>query len=324
MYIKRLIGTNILAKKDTDKVIDEAERAWYKKLVYKMGSQFLIDYKFPLHLYLELSRACNYNCKMCMRSESPKGSHFPEELAKKIVAEAAKKGPTSYSLHLFGEPLVNPKWDRIVETVRTGHNKNAILLTTNGYLLDSECSKRLIDLKVNRIFVSFHSLDPERYREKTGGGDVEVVLDNVKEFAKLTKGSETKLFVRLFLDSDEEDICAELIDELRGDGLFIEQRNYHNFAGGKPEWSSYIEVSSRWPCFHPWFTLGVAIDGTATVCCADAKLGLNVGNANNQSIEQIWNSDEVRSIRSEHLKGKFDKWKTCEHCDTWKFHPNIF
>jgi radical SAM protein with 4Fe4S-binding SPASM domain len=108
------------------------------------------------------------------------------------------------------------------------------------------------------------------------------------------------------------------------DKAHFEIRGYHNFAGGRQAFSTYNKDVKRWPCYHPWFTLGVTVEGKVTVCCADAAMGLEVGNAYDQAIGEIWNSEAVRSIRKEHHKGIFNRWKVCDSCDTWQFHPDIF
>ena len=95
MYLKRLLGVKLLAGQDTDNIMENVRQSGLQSLVYKLGSQFLIDRNFPLHLYFELSRLCNYNCPMCMRREAPQGGHFPVEMAKRITAEAARKAPPS-------------------------------------------------------------------------------------------------------------------------------------------------------------------------------------------------------------------------------------
>jgi MoaA/NifB/PqqE/SkfB family radical SAM enzyme len=311
--------------KDTDTLMLKARASQLKSIIYKMGSQFLIDFDFPLHLYLELSRTCNYKCPMCIRSEIPSGGHFPEKLAKKIILEAAKKGPTSYSLHLFGEPLANPKWDNIVEMIRSVNPHNTILLTTNGFFMDEACCKKIIDLRVNRIFVSMHSLDTEIYKNNTGGGDIAVVLRNIRTFLKITDARcKTRLFVRLFYGPGQAPITEDNLKELRSQGVFFEIRGYHNYAGTRNEWTTFCQTTKRWPCFHPWFTLGITVDGVATVCCTDGHLDLDIGDVFNQSIEEIWKSKAVKSIRQEHLNNRFEKWKTCGLCDTWQFHPDIF
>jgi radical SAM protein with 4Fe4S-binding SPASM domain len=327
-HMKRMLGVRLLAEKDTDKLIERAQVSKYRSLGYKLGSQFLIDREFPLHLYLELSRTCNYRCPMCMRSDSARGGHFPEDLARKIVKEAAQKGPTSYSLHLYGEPLMNPNWWRIVELIRKADPHNAILLTTNGSLLDKTNCQKLLDLRVNRIFLSMHSLDPATYRRNTGGGDIDKIWQNIKTFNEMNvkrgKTKNTKLYVRLFRGPNDAPVDEKVVADLKKDQVGVEIRGYHNFAGGKSEWSTFKKFEQRWPCYHPWFTLGVAVDGSITICCADAKMGLTVGNAYETSLENIWKSDAVTSIRDEHMSLKFKKWKTCDSCDIWQFHPNFF
>jgi len=322
---KRNQAIKLLAEKDTDALMKNSRSAILKSLIYKIGSQFLIDNDFPLHLYLELSRACNYNCPMCMRTKASGGGYFPESLAEKIVYEAAKKGATSYSLHLFGEPLINPKWDKIVSMIRNAHVDNTVLLTTNGYFMDESCCRRLVKLKVNRIFISMHSFDPDIYRKNTGGGAISVVLDNIQTFIRVGGvDSKTKLFVRLFYGPNDPPIDEKQLSWLRKLGISLEIRGYHNFAGGKNEWSTFKSLNKRWPCFHPWFTLGITVHGEVSVCCADVSVNLLVGNVFNQSVEEIWKSKAVESIRLGHLKNNFKNWGTCAVCDTWQFHPDIF
>ena len=148
---------------------------------------------------------------------------------------------------------------------------------------------------------------------------------NINTFAKINgKFNKTKLFVRLFLGPEDPPPVAEQLAELQDLGVFLEIRGYHNFAGGCNEWTTFNPSTDRWPCFHPWFTLGVAVDGRTTVCCADYSLGLKVGNVYDQSIEEIWQSESIKSIRNEHISNKFERWKVCKTCDTWQFHPDIF
>ena len=249
MNIKRKLGVYLLAQKDTDKIIEDVNASSNDSLVYKVGSQFLIDKKFPLHIYLELSRACNYRCPMCMREASSAGGHFPMDLAQRITAEAAAVGPTSYSLHLFGEPLANPRWFEIVRLIREAHPHNGILLTTNGYFLGAKNCNKLIELGVDKVFVSLHSLDPDTYKDCTGGADLGLVLDNIRTFSKIAgKKSKPKLFVRLFKKMGDEPVSQEHIDPFRALGISVEVRGYHNFAGGKSAWTTLDGGIERWPC----------------------------------------------------------------------------
>jgi len=99
--------------------------------VYKALAQRYINYVFPRHIFVELTAKCNLRCSYCPRPRISRT--LPFRLFKKIVDEASSFGPTSFSLHLFGEPLLYP---RIIESIeylkRGGHT---VILTTNGTML---------------------------------------------------------------------------------------------------------------------------------------------------------------------------------------------
>jgi MoaA/NifB/PqqE/SkfB family radical SAM enzyme len=99
--------------------------------IYKLGTQLWIDYSFPRHIFIELTSDCNLSCSYCPR---PKISReIPYELFKKVVDEASLYGPRSFSLHLFGEPML---YSRFIDAVRYIKSRgNTLLLTTNGTLL---------------------------------------------------------------------------------------------------------------------------------------------------------------------------------------------
>ena len=99
--------------------------------LYKWLGRRWISYEWPRHVFLETTSRCNLSCSYCPR---PRVSHdLPYELFEKIVDEASLYGHRSFSLHLFGEPLLYP---RIIDCIRTlkirGHS---IILTTNGTML---------------------------------------------------------------------------------------------------------------------------------------------------------------------------------------------
>jgi len=99
--------------------------------LYKALAQKWINYVYPRHVFIELTSKCNLRCSYCPRPKLSRS--LPYRLFKKIVDEASLYGKVSFSLHLFGEPLLYP---RIIEAIRyikkRGH---AVILTTNGTLL---------------------------------------------------------------------------------------------------------------------------------------------------------------------------------------------
>lgn len=294
-------------------------------LVYKSGMQVLIDKEFPIQINLELSRACNYDCPFCARKESEKGTHIDTDLAKKIIDEAALGGrATVFALHMWGEPLLNPKWHEIVSYIKKVNPKNGVTLTTNGFLLNDKNIDLLVQLGVDQIIVSLHTLDPDEYKVRVGKDiDVDFVVKNIEKLATEINHSQT-LIARLFDDQELRSSYDKKLEDLRSLGIVIEDDYYDNSAGQKNEWSK-IKANKRWPCYHPWLTTTITVHGDVSICCVDAKMDLKIGNVEKTTLTEIWKSDLVEKMRREHLDNNFsDVCKVCEGCDTWSTKPDFF
>jgi len=84
----------------------------------------------------------------------------------------------------------------------------------------------------------------------------------------------------------------------------------HDFAGqntprknNKP----YVKI----PCYMLWRSMFILWNGDVTICCMDYDGEYIVGNVNNFTLKEIWESSRFRHIRSQHLRGKL---KLCERC----------
>jgi cyclic pyranopterin phosphate synthase len=77
-----------------------------------------------------------------------------------------------------GEPLVRKEVDQLVEKITAIEGIREVTMTTNGQLL-SGMATRLAAAGLNRVNISLDSLDPERYRMITRGGDLRNVLKGI-------------------------------------------------------------------------------------------------------------------------------------------------
>jgi radical SAM protein with 4Fe4S-binding SPASM domain len=69
-----------------------------------------------------------------------------------------------------------------------------------------------------------------------------------------------------------------------------------------PELSQLLD-SNKTFCMFPWIHLYVNTDGEAYPCCT-TKYENPVGNVRNQTIEEIWNSEELKEVRRKLLAGE--------------------
>jgi cyclic pyranopterin phosphate synthase len=82
-----------------------------------------------------------------------------------------------------GEPLARKSLTYLIALIKKIEGIEDLSLTTNGVLL-SKYAKELSDAGLDRVNISLDSLSPDRYREITRGGDINLVLRGI-EAAKM-------------------------------------------------------------------------------------------------------------------------------------------
>ncbi|HBU06303.1 MAG TPA: GTP 3',8-cyclase MoaA, partial [Nitrospiraceae bacterium] len=82
-----------------------------------------------------------------------------------------------------GEPLARKDVTNLTSSIKKIPGIEDLSITTNGILLEKYAA-RLIESGVDRVNVSLDSLRPERYREITRGGDINVVLRGIEAARK--------------------------------------------------------------------------------------------------------------------------------------------
>ena len=137
------------------------------------------------YLRVSVTDLCNLRCRYCMPDGVCKRRHEEilsfEEIAE-IVAAAAELGVSKVRV-TGGEPLVRRGCTELCRSIAQVPGIREIDLTTNGVLLE-RYAQELKDAGVTRVNVSIDSLDPEKYRDITGGGELEAALAGVRAAQK--------------------------------------------------------------------------------------------------------------------------------------------
>lgn len=325
--MKDKIVSFFLSKINTAKFSEIIKKTAVLSLPYKIIAQRLIDWDFPYHLFIETTNACNLKCKMCTRNMQPiQIGMMNLDLAKKIVDEAAFFGPRTFSLHLFGEPLLAPNTIPIVEYIKRKNKKNNILLTTNGVFLSKEFSQKLIDNETDKVVVSVHGANKEQYRSVTGTDDLAKVEENIRNLIALKKESKKekpKIYLRMVVSKDKKMEMDSFRQKWKNYPVIIDIREPHNF-GGKVVDGKKVQNHKRYPCYHLWFSPGINWDGQVSICCCDSLKEEIIGSIKEKNLSDIWKSEKLQKYREHHLKGEYDKINLCKNCDVWQTYPDIF
>ncbi|MBU1102469.1 radical SAM protein [Patescibacteria group bacterium] len=315
-----------LSKINTDKFSELIKKSAILTIPYKIVAQRLIDKNFPSHIFLETTSACNLRCQMCARNLAPIKIGFLDlGLAKKIVDEATAFGPRTFSLHLFGEPLLYQNLSELINYIKNKNQKNTILLTTNAVLLSGQIGRDLITSKLDKIFVSIHASTNEHYQKITGTNNLDRVETNIKNLIKLKKETSThlpKIHLRLVISKEEKGEITNFYRKWNSLPITIDVREPHNF-GGRIESSREIKTR-RYPCYHLWFSPGITWDGQVIICCNDTFREAVIGDATKESLHKVWRGKQLKLFRHYHLTGQYDKISVCKNCDVWTTYPDIF
>lgn len=268
--------------------------------LYKLAAQAWIDRDYPRHIFLETTASCNLTCSYCPRER--RGDHMDFALFTRIVDEATQYGKRSFSLHLFGEPLL---YHRIHDSIKYLKDRgHTVLLTTNGTRLHDHLD-RLIGGGVDQVLWSWR---PEVQFSP-------VLKEKLRSWGRFR--------VRFIEEVTPPEARIEWADWAN-----VEGRKLHNYGGniniptlGDSNQQPAI-AEKRWPCYHLWLAPAVAWNGQILLCCADPHRKEVLGKFPEQSVGEVWRGDRLAAIRSSHLRGEYGG--ICSGCDVWKSYPDIF
>ena len=84
-----------------------------------------------------------------------------------------------------------------------------------------------------------------------------------------------------------------------------------------PRWDSYYNEligTNNPPCNQLWERIYIWYDGKINPCDFDYKSFLSVGNINDMSIKEAWNSDSYNQLRNNHTNKNRSSCYPCDRC----------
>ncbi len=277
---------------------------------------------FPLHMDIELTSDCNLRCKMCWQYKDPNA--FPRgmmsfELFKKLIDEGVKNGLCAIKLQSRGEAMMHPQ---IFEFSKYAKDQGVldIHLTTNGTLfLKKGKIEELFNSGIDKLIFSLDDAHDESIKEiyKKKKPDVRKYFNEIGEI-KLKKNLKKPFLVaQTFCDKDENRLKVK--KELSKIYQHANDINVNLLWESLPDKESLKDLKYRYeylPCAYLWSRILVYWDGLVTTCCRDySGKNMKLGDANVQSIKDLWNSKKMQIYRKLHLEKKRCDIKLCANCE---------
>ncbi|MFK7775435.1 MAG: radical SAM/SPASM domain-containing protein [Saprospiraceae bacterium] len=273
-------------------------------------------------IYLEISNICNVQCSFCPVVEKDK--KLMDLVEFEYILEQVAPLTKIVCLHLMGEPLAHPKFLQILKICEKYNTQ--IDLTTNGILI-----KKYTDAIIHSKCVRQVNFSLQAFKDNFPNRDIAPYLSPIFEFIRLGNEVKPALYTNLRLwnqdsnDSDNEEIFLHIEKYF---DVVINRNVEVGAIKSKNIWNRlYLHFDSRfeWPSLLLPFQgvqgrcngmvdhIGIHADGSVVPCCLDKNAAINLGNAKQQSLTEIINSDRFQTMRSGFLNGVLVE-KLCQHC----------
>ncbi|MFO7914992.1 MAG: radical SAM protein [Candidatus Krumholzibacteriales bacterium] len=131
------------------------------------------------YLRISVTDKCNFRCRYCMPHEGIELKPRDQILSFEEVTEIARVGASLgiWKVRLTGgEPLVRRDFEVLAAMLSETPGVKELSMTTNGSLLTPAMASALKEAGLDRVNISMDTLDPERFRKLTGGGELSEVL----------------------------------------------------------------------------------------------------------------------------------------------------
>ena len=259
----------------------------------------LLAEPFPRMLMVQTTSACNAHCVFCplpgLRKKLPQG-RMDDALFRSIMEQAGQHPSVAcINLFLMNEPLVDR---RIVERVHLAHQHSPqaqISLWSNAVNLTPKMTERLLRSPLGSLGVSLHAHRPQTYRRLAGRDDFYRILRNLVHFVEQRLARRPDISVTLrFVGADAMEpgeqqelqrFWAEAEVTLDLDPGFLSR------AGNQPA-PAAVDPPLRW--ISGCQALGgpkqahILYTGQVVLCCMDYGRVSNLGDLNQQSLQQVW------------------------------------
>ena len=154
---------------------------------------------------ISITDRCNLRCRYCMPQgceKVPMSQILTFEEIERICRAAARIGIRKLKI-TGGEPLVRLGCPDLIKTLKSIDGIEQVTMTTNGQ--DLRCYlDALINAGIDGINISLDSLDPHRYADITGGGNLLKTLQAID--LSVAAGIRTKVNCLLQKDFNEDEI----------------------------------------------------------------------------------------------------------------------
>lgn len=314
---------------------------WYQMLYAHQGflAHFLWTKCFPLFVHqprlveIETTTRCPLKCTICEHT-------FWKEEAREMTFEQFKYAVDQFpklkwiGLTGIGESFTNKDFLKILRYVKS--RRIYVELYDPFFLINEPTARELIDLGIDKIFISLDAATKNTYERVRVGADFDKVINNIKRFLEIRTKRRTPYpelsyhYIINKMNIDEVLPFVDLAKSLTGtESSIIFTRMMHRFtenagvftdipqdlgrqvrkkaeeAGLRIGWNAdALENKPHISQCSFWIMPFIFVTGHVIPCCAGNEANkrefqkeYSLGNIFESKFKDIWNSDKYRQFR---------------------------
>jgi len=244
---------------------------------------------------IELTNYCDKQCWICHKTKygiknAPMNMNF--KILQKL-AEELYPGTIVY-FHYYGEPLLYP---RLKDAIELFENQITTIVT-NGKLIIKKFDEIVPSL--DSLCISVFEGDPEQEEQ----------FRLIGEFLERKKRRKPNTIIKLIGDVDPGKYM-----KFSNFALLTRRTLFEKKFAKK---NALPLITDYGVCSDFLHKPLVNINGDVSICCVfdTQKIGV-IGNLNDRSLREIWNTEKRNKWLKYHMTGNREKVPLCENCNFW-------
>jgi radical SAM protein with 4Fe4S-binding SPASM domain len=296
----------------TDPLTRAVMLARHDKLALEKRSTPYMD--LPELVQIETFAACNAKCPFCPHGKMPRqGVRMPDALIEKILADLTAI-PADHAFRLspykLSEPLLDPRLLGLLRKVTATLPGAQIMIKTNGTLLTEELLDSLGEVRLRVFSVSVNEFCESSYERVMG-----------LPFALLLKKLDM-LHERLRHDRFPVPVQMTRVRDWSADDDRFSTWALERYPLFEPHlldvcnWLGHVETKrdpSMPEVCGTCHSISIAATGVVALCVADGMAEYPIGNAAEQHLLEIYNSERLRNIRANLTR--LQETEPCKRCN---------
>lgn len=288
----------------------------------------------PLSIAIEPTTSCNLRCPECpsgLRSFTRPTGMLDEHFYREVIDELHRD--TMYMIFYFqGEPYLHPSF---TELVKYAASKNIYTATsTNAHFLDDTNARKTVESGLDRLIISIDGTTQETYEQYRKGGRLAKVIEGAENIVRWKKKLHSKkphtIFQFLVVRHNEHQVeeintlaknigvdevafkTAQVYDYENGNNLIPLNEKYSRYKkNGDGRFHIKNELLNH--CWKMWHSCVITWDGKVVPCCFDKDASHQLGDVNDHTFSEIWNSAPYNRFRASLLKSR-SSIDICNNC----------